>query len=358
LQLGNEPNYYTSAAWYDLLNGTPVPAFRHAGTPVFSRGPTWGPSSYAADVARMLPELPDLPLAGPETTGIGTQAASWMAAFQRFLTPSGPAVTLTAHAYAASKCIHNPLSVLYPSVPHLLSIADSRGQLSGVAPYIRLAHEHHDGFRVDELGVVSCTGEPGVGNTMASALWVLDTLFSMNADGVNGVNLHTVRGSNALFKLKRSHGHWHALVRPWYYGAMMFRRAAPGGSRLLPVEHVTDAQTPVWATVGKRRKVHVLVINDSLTSRARVRVRNPGGYGRRAGTVEKLTGPSAYATSGVRLGGHRFGRTTGVLAPPELHHVHRHHGGYRVTLPPASAALLTLKPAPSHRHKHRRRRGR
>jgi hypothetical protein len=343
LQLGNEPDLYTVVPWYGLLNGRPVPQYLDEGTPVYSRPPSWGPSAYAGEVARMIPSLPDLPLSGPDASGPSPGAASWLSAFSSFLHPHGRAVTLTAHAYAAVKCVKDPSSFLYPSVAHLLSLAASRDQLDGIAQYIGLARSRGDGFRVDEMGVVSCSGLNGVANSMASALWVLDTLFSMDAAGVNGVNLHTVKGSNALFTVARSGGHWSARVAPWYYGALLFTQAAPAGSRLLPVTNASSPDTRVWATVAPDRAVRVLIVNDSTRSSARVLVRNPPGYGRRAGTVERLRAPSAYATSGVTLGGRSFGRTTtGVLAAPQTQPIRRRGGVYAVTLPAASAALLTL----------------
>jgi len=350
LQLGNEPDLYTVVPWYGLLDGHPVPQYLEEGTPVYSRPPSYGPSEYAAEVARMLPQLPDLPLSGPDASGPSPGAASWMAAFAQFLHPGGRAVTLTAHAYAAIKCIKDPSSFLYPSVAHLLGLDASRDQLNGLNQYIAVARGRGDGFRVDEMGVVSCGGLGGVANTMASALWVLDTLFSMDAAGVNGVNLHTVKGSNALFTVKRSGGRWHATVAPWYYGALLFTQAAPAGSRLLSVTNATHADTRVWATLGQDHAVRVVVINDSTRSSARVLVRNPPGYGRQAGTIERLRAPSAYATSGVTLGGRSFGRTTTGVAPaPRIARIRRRGGVYAVTLPAASAALLTLDPGAAPR---------
>ena len=101
------------------------------------------------------------------------------------------------------------------------------------------------------MGTVSCSGLSGVSNSMASALWVLDALFSMDRSGVSGVNLHAVNGINALFVPRHSHGRWQATVDPWYYGALMFTQAAPAGARLLPVSNATDSDTRVWATLGR-----------------------------------------------------------------------------------------------------------
>jgi hypothetical protein len=226
----------------------------------------------------------------------------------------------------------------------MLTLDASRGQLDGLNGFIGLARGRGDGFRVDEMGTVSCSGLSGVSNSMASALWALDTLFSMDQAGVSGVNLHAVNGVNALFIPKHSGGHWHATVDPWYYGALMFTQAAPAGARLLPVSNATHADTRVWATLGRDHAVRVLLINDSIGSGVRVRVRNPAGYGRRPATVERLRAPGgAYATGGVTLGGRSFGLTrTGVLQAPLTQRVRRRGGVYAVTLPPASAALLTL----------------
>ena len=60
--------------------------------------------------------------------------------------------------------------------------------------------------------------------------------------------------------------------------------------------------------------------------------------------IERLRAPGgAYATSGVTLGGRSFGHTkTGVLRAPVTQRVSRRGGAYTVTLPRASAALLTL----------------
>jgi hypothetical protein len=344
LQIGNEPNLYRTVPWYALLNGHPVPQYLDTGSPVYSRPPSWGPTEYAAQIARLLPTLPLLPISGPDASGPDNGAASWMGAFARFLKPPGRAVTVTAHAYAGVKCVHDPASLAFPSIPHMLTLADSRGQLNGLDRYIALARGRGDGFRVDEMGTVSCSGLSGVSNSMASALWVLDALFSMDRSGVSGVNLHAVNGINALFVPRHSHGRWQATVDPWYYGALMFTQAAPAGARLLPVSNATHSDTRVWATLGRDHAVRVLTINDSIGSGASVRVRNPAGYGRQAATIERLRARGgAYATTGVTLGGRSFGVTrTGVLPAPVTERVRRRGGVYAVTLPPASAALLTL----------------
>ena len=86
-----------------------------------------------------------------------------------------------------------------------------------------------------------------------------------------------------------------------------------------------------------------MLINDSRHTR-QVAVRLPGGHGE--GTLERLLAPSIRATGGVTLGGQTFGAatTTGQLAgPPQTQAVTPHGRSYGISVPPASAALLTLR---------------
>jgi hypothetical protein len=193
------------------------------------------------------------------------------------------------------------------------------------------------------MGSVTCNGRRGVSDTLASALWVMDALFTMAGDGVDGVNLHTYPNStNGLFDFSGAHGHARAGVHPLYYGALMFAQAAPAGSRLLRVVSGSGGPLRAWATRAPDRHIRVLLINDSLTSSAVAVVRTPVAPG--AASLERLRAASAYATSGVTLGGRTFGTATatGVLAAPVPQSVAPSGGAYSVTLPAGSAALLTL----------------
>jgi hypothetical protein len=125
----------------------------------------------------------------------------------------------------------------------------------------------------------------------------------------------------------------------------MFAQAAPAGSRLLRVVSGSHGPLRAWATLAPDHRVRVLLINDSLRSSAVAVVRTPGAPGPAA--LEWLRASSAYATSGLTLGGQTFGAatSTGVLAPAVAQPVSPHVGTYSVTLPAASAGMLTL-PAP------------
>jgi hypothetical protein len=182
-----------------------------------------------------------------------------------------------------------------------------------------------------------------VSNTFASALWLLDGLFASASMGVDGVNLHTYPGSiNGMFDVAQHHGQWSAIVHPLFYGALMFAQAAPAGARLLPVTSPAPGRVRAWATRAGDRAVRVVLINDSLRWPAHVQLRLTGAGGTAA--LVRLRAPSADATGSVTLGGRSFGTpaTSGLLPPPLPRTVTERDGVYRLTVPPASAALMTV----------------
>jgi hypothetical protein len=338
--LGNEPELYHFTPWYRVVNGHPVPWYSKTGQRVFARSLTYDPFAFTTEFGRMLGGLPtQVPIAGPETGN-----PDWMLAFTHFVSPRSRVRTLTFHAYGTSACDHDPASPGYPTIPHLLSSYASRALLAGFAGSLALAHHNGASFRLDELGSVTCNGRPGVSDTMASALWVMDALFYLARSGVDGVNLHSFPNSNnGLFDFQRSGGTWQAVVHPLYYGALMFARAAPPGSRLLRTGVASQEQVRTWATLGSDHQVRVLVINDSLTAGTRVVVHAPTGYGTNPAALQRLSAPSAAATHDVTLGGRQFGTSsTGVLAPAIPQTVKAASGAFTVALPPSSAALLVL----------------
>ncbi len=88
----------------------------------------------------------------------------------------------------------------------------------------------------------------------------------------------------------------------------------------------------------------MVLINDNLHRARWVFVRAPARPPRPV-QLERLLAPSAYARSGITLGGQSFGRRTltGALAGSAQVSLLQPRGrGYLVRVPAASAALLTL----------------
>ena len=328
-ELGNEADLYGTLPWYS----TP------AGKQVFARPRSYDVGAFLRDSAAVESALPATPLAGPAFSGPGwmsTGLASYIAATRRL-------AVVTMHRYPLRGCNTPPSSPMYPTIANLLSDNAQSGLAASVAPYVAMAHADGMPFRVDELNSVACSGVAGVSDTFASGLWMLDTLFEMANVGVDGVNVHTLAAAKyAPFSFTDGPGGWQASVQPDYYGMLMFAQAAPPGARLLSVGGVPDGPVHVWATLAPDGTERVLIINEDVANQQQVLVQAPGN----SAAAEWLSAPGADATTGVTLGGQTFGTetSTGALpGPPATSTVYPFLGIYPVTLPPASAVMLTLQ---------------
>jgi hypothetical protein len=328
LELGNEPELYHSFGWYTNARGRAVPG----------RGDRWSFANYVKDYSKIAAALPPIPLAGP---AIG--APGWLPNIGAFAKAQRRVKTVTVHRYPLQQCHQPAASSKYPTIAHLLAPQASVGLANTVIPLARAAHANGDPIRVDEMNTVSCGGAAGVSNAFASALWTVDALFGMARVGVDGVNIHTYRGATyELFSFQHVGDVWSAFVRPQYYGMLLFAQAAPPGSHLL---HVAGAsgQLRAWATRAPDGRTRVVLINEDGRRAHNIALRVKGAHG--TGSLERLLAPGLGATSGVTLGGQSFGTetSTGQLpGPAETATVMPRGNSYAVSLPPASAAMLTV----------------
>ncbi len=102
---------------------------------------------------------------------------------------------------------------------------------------------------------------------------MLDALFALARDGVDGVNIHTLpRSAYQLFEFSHAGGRWSASVAPVYYGLDMFARAAAPGSRLLRVYGGHRGHgLSVWATRAPDGQLEAVLVNESVSRRQRSR---------------------------------------------------------------------------------------
>jgi hypothetical protein len=328
IEIGNEPSNYPQFPWY-----------RAAGRAVYARPSTYSFTDFTREFSTIRRGLPGVPLAGPALSGYG-----WLGHLSAFLRAEPTVTTATFHRYPLNRCFAGPGSPMQATLGNLLGPYAARGFLAPAAPSVALAHAHRARFRLDEFNSVSCAGKLGLSDRFASALWAVDALFEVARYGIDGVSIHTFPGvPYAPFDVSHTAGRWSAVVHPEYYGLLMFARAAPAGARLLAVSGPTGDGVRVWATRTSSGTVHVVVINKRVSAPAATTIRLPGA--RTAAVLERLTAPGVLAPSGVTLGGRQFAShtQTGTLPGPAVtEHVRPRAGRYLVTLPPASAAMLTL----------------
>jgi hypothetical protein len=325
-EIGNEPELYGTFSWYTAKNG------RH----VDGRPRTYNFAAFLQDYTRFARVMPaQVQLAGPASGG-----PLFLQQLGQFARAEPRARLLTIHRYPLKQCSSSAVVTM----SELLADSSSNGLAAGLAPYIAVARAHHAPLRVDEMNAVSCGGTRGVSDTFGSALWALETLFALARSGVDGVNFHSVPDTiNELIGAEFVSGHWRSAVQPQYYGMLMFAQAAPAGARLLRIAGAQPVGTHTWATRAPNGQIHVVLINDNLSKAESVNVRIPSEHG--PGALERLRAASVNATSGVTLGGQSFGSqtSTGQLAGTSTAGTVTPNGaGYAVSLPPASAAMLTL----------------
>jgi hypothetical protein len=330
-ELGNEPDLYGTFPWYRRPDGRAVTGRPH----------DYDFTAFTHDFTAIASALPGTSLAGPGLGGPG-----WIGQLARFLAVQPRVRVVTVHRYPLQVCFVGRRSPRYPTIPNLLSDTASAGLADGFAGAVRDAHARGLPLWIDELNTVSCGADAAISETFASSLWSLDTLFEMTRVGVDGVNIHTFPGAGyELFSFTRASARWRGSVAPEYYGLLMFARAAPPGSRLLSLSITGEAraQLKVWATRAPDGQTRVVAINKGLDRSRSIAIRVPGVTG--DASVSLLQAPSATAKAGVTLGGQSLGAptTTGRLqGRAAIDSVRPSRGRYLVTLPPASAALVTF----------------
>ncbi len=278
--------------------------------------------------------LSSVKLAGPGYSGLSALPYAG-----QFLSATRRLSLLTVHTYPlkSSRCGAGDLQEddLFQQ-QSIETLADDLGNWASTS--------HHYGVpvRVDEMNSVTCGGSPSFSKTFGPSLWALNILPLYAEAGAVGVNFQTrpYTAQNLIQPHEEAAG-WQVQVQPEYYGMLAFAQLTPPGSHLLRVS-TTPVGLYAWAVRTPKGQTHVVVTN--VTARPGAVAINAAGAGGPA-TVEALRAGSGglNATGGVTLGGQRLSSTTGALTGKLVTRtVHSAHGEYHLTIPAASAAIVTL----------------
>jgi len=313
LEIGNEPDLYTVAR---TIGPATVRRLR--------KRARYTPADYAADAGRYLDALAaGLPEPRRPRLVVGGFAgkAGWADVLPALVTAHPGAVgAIAAHRYALPGCHLDPDAADLRT--KLLSTA-TRERLEGLAPLIALAHARGLPLRVAELNSAPCGGAPGVSDSFAAALWLTDALFTLVRAGADRADVHTWDG--AVYAPFARHGGQVAARAP-FYGMLTFARAAPRGSRIVPVSVAGNGRVRAWATTDRRGTVRVALI--AATAARRVPVRIAVAAGRPCATVRVTRAPSRAARAGI-------------VDQPERRACPR-AGALALALPGPSVAVVTL----------------
>jgi len=322
VELGNEPNLFP-------LNGARSPGYT---VDSFT-------TEFDAEAAAIRERAPQLPIAGPSTWCTG--GGAW---FDGFMNRTETSLAFTSlHFY--------PMGVPAPAgseeaatVENMLSPALMARTSLCVDSAVVSARAHGLALRVDETNSAFGFGKPGVSDVFASALWGLDHLYTLAELGVAGVNLQTgtsINGglscSGIYLPLCTENGRWTA--RPLYYAMLLFHEGAIG--HIVPVQPTEDLSVNLvaHATVSDDGVIRILLIHKEAGPGAEVTL--DLGHPVQTATVLRLLAPSLVERDDIQLGGSQIG-LDGNWAPSSLDTIPSEAGLLRVTVQPASAALVTV----------------
>ncbi len=333
---GTEADAIAEARIISSIAGERLLAFEIGNEPdLFARAkhrkPEYGYEDWLAEYRRykaaLRREFPRIPFAGPDAA----LKTEWVT---RFAADEGKdSVLLTHHYYREGQNPSSSIEKLLgvdPKLQSQLTALKTASQACGV-PY-----------RICEVNSFSGGGRPGVSDTMAGALWVLDYMFTLAANGCVGVNMET--GVNHLDFISSyspigddEHGHYSA--KPEYYGMLAFSLAGKG--QLVTTE--IDANSPeikAYATQPGHGALTVTLINKGAG--APVITVNLGEHSKsKQASLFRLSGPAIDAKTGIKLGGAEV-TPDGTWKATSTEVLRVKSGQLAITLPPYSAAVIHL----------------
>jgi len=331
---GSEAEAIAEARIISLIAGERLLAFEIGNEPdLFARAkhrkPEYGYEDWLAEYRRykaaLRREFPRIPFAGPDAA-VRTE---WVT---RFAADEGKdCVLLTHHYYREGQNPSSSIEKLLGVDPKLqpqLTALKTASQACGV-PY-----------RICEVNSFSGGGRPGVSDTMAGALWALDYMFTLAANGCAGVNMET--GVNHLDFISSyspigddEHGHYSA--KPEYYGMLAFSLAGKG--QLLAVE--SDANSPeikAYATQSGHGALAVTLINKGAAE-AVISVNLGGQTKAKQASLIRMSARSIDSKVGITLGGAEV-TPSGAWKSARTEALHIKSGQLAIPLPPFSAAVV------------------
>ena len=328
-ELGNEPELYSHFPFYHDA----------AGGAVLGRPKTYSLQTMASQWNDIAKALPRVRLAGP-----GYSSLTALPYVSQFLSSTKRLSLLTVHTYPlkSKRCTGGASR----EESELFDGSSLQGLATRVSSWTALARQYLVGVRVDEMNSVTCGGEPGLTNSFGPALWALNILPLYAQEGVSGVNFQT-RPFTAqnLIQTDDTHAGWRVVVQPEYYGLLAFAKLTPPGSRILSVSVLKNGLL-AWAVRTPQGVTHVVVTNVG-SSATDVAIKAAGASGNATAEALRSSSGKLSASTGVSLGGQSISASTGQLSgTPVIRTVHRTAGAYELSVPAASAEILSFRGYP------------
>ncbi len=302
------------------------------------RGSGWRPDSYLRQVKTYRQAIaaaaPHVRIVGPDASS-GLTPLAWVEAAAR----GERLALLTDHYYTSSRC-----GGFTPTITELLSPRTRVVDATMIARLAGISRAAGLPLRLDETNDISCHGQPGVSDTLASALWTLGYVGDAMSAGLAGMNLHDLIAEPDSYSPLVLDGRDAAAAgvltaNPKWYALLIASRLlgpAAGPRRIRP-----PAQGMSVTAMRGRGELNLVLVDYEQPGAQAALVCLPAPAGSHPGTILRLTGPSPAARTGIRLGGRPVidGRWD---EPPRLPAPYRAGGTLELALPADSAALVTI----------------
>ncbi len=303
--------------------GNEVENYSHGKSPL--RPPLYSYADFRAEYTRwrgaLVAAVPGLRFAAPDTAA-SVEWVEQMAADAR-----SDVQLLTTHYYRGDQHQGSRDQLLYtdPSLVREVERLRRASMASGIP------------WRMCEINSFFGGGRPGLSDTLAGALWTLDTMLLLGQYGCAGVNMET--GFNQLGFLSsyspiRNDEDSKITVGAPYYGMLAFALATARAPEILPMQLDAKGLNITAYVLGKEGHPRFAVLLNKTPDRSlRVSLHHLQTHKR---MVTRLAGSSLDSRDGITLGGGAVdatGRWTGRQSPllrDEL------------LLEPATAVLLEL----------------
>jgi hypothetical protein len=270
--------------------------------------------------------VPNAPFAGPDTA----YNNEWLVPFARQF--KHEAAFLSQHYYAEGPPTDPSMTIERLLKPNPKLQAEFEGMKQTV-------QEAGLPFRLAETNSCYQGGKPGVSDTFASALWAADLMYQLASEGGMGINFHG--GGYGWYTPIAGTREDGFLARPIYFGMLLFAQAGSGQM----VERKLDGieQAPLLTAYGLRADdgtTKVVAFNKNADRGVRLTI-DAGGLVQRT-TALRLHAPRIDDTTDTTFGGSVVG-ASGEWSAAREEQLTPENGTAKILLPPASAALITLR---------------
>jgi hypothetical protein len=250
----------------------------------------WSFSDYIAKwqsfASAISAQTPGVALTGPAIA----YNTSWFSSFAQ--AESASIVLLTAHYYRDNGLL--PSS----TIQELISYPDQNLQkyLSALEP---AAHAVNVPYRIAETNSFYNGGAANVSDSYASALWVIDHLFTIAQAECAGVNLHGGGNSNGYTPIADNNG---VVVeaRPEYYGVLLCALAGQG-PLLTTTINAGSLNATAYTVQTSPTGLSLIIVNKDVTQNLHFTASCPGTIASAA--LTEMTASSLSAISGVTIQG-------------------------------------------------------